>query len=878
MCDAQRVELTFDGGSPQEAAYGTSRGDTRRTCGDTDNGFGLLFNWNLLGDGSHHVVAYADGVEFARVDVTVTTLGTEFRRGLRGREIVTDFPEVGTDTRLRWQEAQQNFVITAALPTLRLVAVDPYILLPNDIRIPNITVSSFLSETAEVRASPKPTLLLAEDAGGTVLLALANMDGGGGRGPGSVAVDLDSTAMTLVGLTAGISVSDMTPSILDVIFYHQQYPALVADLTRRLRADTNFLDRLYDEPATVRLLQAVAEPLTIAAIPQAVGATFETTTPASMAESRCEVTKDLLQSEAALDLIGYMGIPVEGIKRVHRIATKTIETVGEYERCKQNFPNVWRSSIYPPPHPQPPYDEKDIAGAWYADQYKIRLALACTVNQLGAVGIWLEEVATEVGQAGLEFVSGKLLKLASGGKDWLVDLLVDGYNRRRGPEVVEELVDVAQESGCDITAEDITGEEENAPPEEDITGEEENAPPEFEEASYTFTLSENRDGTRGGVAVGTVKARPGGQYAITYSIQSGGYGEMRVDPEAGVVRYIGNGADYETSHIRPYHITVRATESGGAGLSTDVEVTVEIQDEDEPPYFREETYEFTNKVTHPTFVGRIPIGTVQAQDPEKTEVHHSLLSGDAARFSVSSDGRVTYCCYNDPLPGGEATHRLIVRATDSGGAGLSTDIQVNVRLVGDAPPEFTQAVYSFTLRENVAGPVAVGTVVARAQDAGGTVKYSLSTGDRTRFTVGSTTGVVSYIGAGENSDQQASFTLVVVATDAAGRTASARVQIAVEAEGGEWCLFKQEILPAYWNSPDTNYNYRASIGCYTLPLLLRDAPGSQIDTCEEGTSWLSGQWADRTISHLGAYTTCGGCLEAAPRPGVDENPEVPCLD
>ena len=469
----------------------------------------------------------------------------------------------------------------------------------------------------------------------------------------------------------------MTPSIVDVIFYHQQYPALVADLTRRLRADTNFLDRLYDEPATVRLLQAVAEPLTIAAIPQAVGATFETTTPASMAGSRCEVTKDLLQSEAALDLYEYAGAPVEGIKRVHRIVTKTIETVGEYNRCKQNFPNVWRRKYPPPHHPQPPFDETDPVQKLYATEYKILSAQACIVKQVSAVGDWVEEVVTEVGQAALEFVSGKLVNVASGGKDWLVNLLVDGYNRVRGPEVVEELVDVAQEGGCDITAEDITGEEENTPPEEDITGEEENEPPEFKEASYTFTLLENRDGTGGGVSVGTVHAE--GQYAITYSIQSGGYDEMRVHPQTGVVRYIGKGADYETSHIRPYHMTVRATESGGAGLSTDVEVTVEIEDEDEPPYFSEDTYEFTNTVTHPTFVGRIPIGTVQAQDPEKTEVQHSLLSGDAARFSVSSDGRVTYCCYNDPLPGGEATHSLIVRATDSGGAGLSTDIQVTVR-------------------------------------------------------------------------------------------------------------------------------------------------------------------------------------------------------
>ena len=142
MCDAQRVELTFDGGSPQEAAYGTPRGDTRQVCGDTDNGFGLLFNWNLLGAGSHHVVAYADGVEFARVDVTVTTLGTEFRRGLSRVVGVPDFPAVGTDVVLRWQEAQQNFVIIHEFPTQRLVAVTPSIALPVGVQIPNVVVAS----------------------------------------------------------------------------------------------------------------------------------------------------------------------------------------------------------------------------------------------------------------------------------------------------------------------------------------------------------------------------------------------------------------------------------------------------------------------------------------------------------------------------------------------------------------------------------------------------------------------------------------------------------------------------------------------------------------------------------------------------------------
>ena len=723
-CAAQTITLRFDGGPPQEAAYGTPRGDTRRTCGDTDNGFGLLYNWNLLGDGSHHVVAYADGVEFARVDVTVTTLGAEFRRGLSGREIVTDFPEVGTDIRIHWQEAQQNFVISAAFPTLRLMAVDPYITLPNDIRIPNIKVSSFLSETAEVRTSPEPSLLLAEDAAGTVLLALANMDGGVlGEAQGVVEVSVDSTAVTLVGLTAGISVSDMTQSIVDVIVTHQQYPTLVAALTRRLRADTNFLDRLYDSPETERLLQEVAEPLAIAAIPQAVGASSSsqgsrsyatdidagrsTVPPAALTQTagvgaECGQTPgDSVWNDPGLrERIQKIGLGVADMVINLSNNTKLGEDIADLATRKDVIDACERSQQRQWLRNNP--DRIDIFDGVAGLQLKLPDLLRETLIYRQAVPTF-KQACRDIHQdpeprlSPLEkaftlaaiIPTNKLLRAIPRigpilGAAW------EANQRRQTDDARQKLID-------DIiqTIEECGGDEEEEPKDEDdITGEEENKPPEFEEASYTFTLSENRDGTRGGVSVGTVRAHdPEGQYAITYSVESGGYGEMRVDPQTGVVRYIGDGANYETSDIRPYHITVRATESGGAGLGTDVRVTVEIEDEDEPPYFREETYEFTSKVTHPRLVGRVSIGTVQAQDPEKTEIHHRLVSGDAARFSVSSDGRVTYCCYNDPLPGGEATHSLIVRATDSGGAGLSTDVPVNVRLVGDGRDHPYQLIY-----------------------------------------------------------------------------------------------------------------------------------------------------------------------------------------
>ena len=121
VCEGVTVTIEING-SAHAAAYGTARADTAERCGDTNNGFGLLFNWNLLGDGEYTVVALADGVEFGRATVTVTTLGEEFVRGVSGETQVVDFPDPGTEVRLVWQEGVQNFMLAPpeGIPTTRL--------------------------------------------------------------------------------------------------------------------------------------------------------------------------------------------------------------------------------------------------------------------------------------------------------------------------------------------------------------------------------------------------------------------------------------------------------------------------------------------------------------------------------------------------------------------------------------------------------------------------------------------------------------------------------------------------------------------------------------------------------------------------------------
>ena len=117
VCEAEVVELEINGTQRVAAAYGTDRADTAETedgaelCGDTDNGFGLLFNWNLLGDGVHTVQALADGVAFDQATFTVTTLGEEFLEDAVGETVLADFPTAGEAVRLVWQPATQNFVL-----------------------------------------------------------------------------------------------------------------------------------------------------------------------------------------------------------------------------------------------------------------------------------------------------------------------------------------------------------------------------------------------------------------------------------------------------------------------------------------------------------------------------------------------------------------------------------------------------------------------------------------------------------------------------------------------------------------------------------------------------------------------------------------------
>lgn len=123
VCEADEVKILIreKGGSWYTplyvigTAYGTEREDTRRVCGDTDNGFGVLFNWNLLGDGEYRVSLQVDDQVLARASVTVVTFGLEFAEHASDAIYrLADFPSDGEAAWVQWDEAKQNFTIVRA--------------------------------------------------------------------------------------------------------------------------------------------------------------------------------------------------------------------------------------------------------------------------------------------------------------------------------------------------------------------------------------------------------------------------------------------------------------------------------------------------------------------------------------------------------------------------------------------------------------------------------------------------------------------------------------------------------------------------------------------------------------------------------------------
>ena len=153
-----------------------------------------------------------------------------------------------------------NLSTSTLPPEVRQVALAVDVAVPRAVRgVGEVAVASLGGESAEAPVDGSSSVLVASDDGGTVLLALADEDGGYlDGGAGFVDVGIESTAVALAAAASGRLLHKVERPFADAVRGHADFGRLVELLTGLMASDPHYLDRLYDYPDAVSLVRAVA--------------------------------------------------------------------------------------------------------------------------------------------------------------------------------------------------------------------------------------------------------------------------------------------------------------------------------------------------------------------------------------------------------------------------------------------------------------------------------------------------------------------------------------------------------------------------------------------------------------------------------------------
>ena len=317
-----------------------------------------------------------------------------------------------------------------------------------------------------------------------------------------------------------------------------------------------------------------------------------------------------------------------------------------------------------------------------------------------------------------------------------------------------------------------------------------NDAPVFAASEYAFDLNENADGSTTAVALGMVSATDEDAGATqTYSITAGNDdGLFAIDAASGAVTYVGTGENYRSLATGAAHTLTVSVSDGTASAEATVAVTV--LNVNEAPVFGESAYAFDLGENQDGSTDAVAVGKVSATDPDEGDpITYSITSGnDAGMFAIDHYGNITYTGTGEDAESETTSYELMVNASD-GGASSDSMVTVTVTDANDNVPAFVfdegTTFYTFTLAENTDGSetaAAVGTVSATDPD-GDAVTYSIvdddEDPDNNLFAIDAETGVITYVGTGEDAESATtSYVLTVQASDAdAGVRAQATVNV-----------------------------------------------------------------------------------------------------
>ena len=260
---------------------------------------------------------------------------------------------------------------------------------------------------------------------------------------------------------------------------------------------------------------------------------------------------------------------------------------------------------------------------------------------------------------------------------------------------------------------------------------------------------------------------------LEYTLTSGG-GRFTIVSGTGQIQ-VDSGAvlDYETA--QRYQVTVRATDGGG--LYDEVLVTINIDDEAEPPGFSSPS--FTRRIAEDTGPGANVGAPIHAINAGGQTLAYSLSGVGADNFEVTGSGQVRVAASASLDHETASSYSLTIQATNSNGTATAA-LTITVTNV-DEPPAFPADTATRTIAETAGGGDPAGDPVAATDPESAVINYSLSGPDASSFVIDSLTGQITLAsGIGLDPVTKPSYLVTVTARDPGNNTDSILVTINIK--------------------------------------------------------------------------------------------------
>ena len=323
-----------------------------------------------------------------------------------------------------------------------------------------------------------------------------------------------------------------------------------------------------------------------------------------------------------------------------------------------------------------------------------------------------------------------------------------------------------------------------------------NNSPNFIEDSYTFILPENAPSTSIGRVI-AIDLDAELNAIVIYSILSVSPGNLSLFSINTSSGEIFSTVPLDREQEDMYLLTVQARDSGIPSLSSTVNVTILILNEnDNPPQLFQRM--FVELVAEDAPVNTVLV-TIRASDPDdpNTAFSYRIESGNTGgRFQIHENGTVFIAQALDREQIG--FYNLMIAVSDLGSPPRSSIaiVEVTVSDVNDNPPMFSRPTYSTSVSENIPPAYSFIRIEAFDADQGTNAAVTFSIANSTvPFQIDSTSGAVSVSSAEEIDREKVSYyDLIIIASNPDGKSSTAQLTVSILDENDNAPAFTSDTL------------------------------------------------------------------------------------